>query len=333
MKRTKLALLLSLFFAAQTTQSAPIDLTIKIQEGGGFFAELHKVMQCLIHYEKDLAQVYVDWTDEFFPYKDGADENGWDLFFEPIPPTRKTTTKVVQKIIVNSTAQHHELHDQCCTAPWVAYDQYLPYRRLIHKKLTKYIRLKPAIQNEWDAFYNAQMKGYKCIGVHARIARQHAWLVPGKRLPQVDDYFKEIDRLIKIHQGKNIKIFVASDSHQAIRQFKERYGDRMLSIEAYRSEEDKDPCIMYTSGSYYKTHKNAWHEQKHRYFGGLTTLLDCLLLSKCNYLIHTTSNLAFFATYYNPEIKSIYLPKGVPLKDCKMKHNPTVTIVNTLLNP
>ena len=330
MKLKKL-LFLSLLSTAHITLSKPIDLTVQIQEGGGFFAELHKVMQCLIHYE-DLAQVYVDWTDEFFPYKDGADENGWDLFFEPIQlSSKRSHSEKAQKIIVNSTAQHHELHDQCCTAPWVAYDKYLPYRRLIHEKLTKYIRLKPAIQNEWDAFYDAQMKGYKCIGVHARIARQHAWLVPGKRLPQLNDYFQEVDYLLAKHVGEKIKVFVASDSHQAVKKFKEKYGNQVIFIEAFRSDADRDPCIMYTSGSYYKTHKDAWHEQKHRYFGGLTTLLDCLLLSKCNYLIHTTSNLAFFATYYNPEIKSIYLPKGVPLKQCAMKGNPN--IVNPQLNP
>src|SRR3990167_7552438 len=72
----------------------PVNLTIKMHEGAGFFAELHKIMLALIHYEeRGFARVYVDWTDEFFPYKDGAHENGWDLFFEPIPmdPITKNT--------------------------------------------------------------------------------------------------------------------------------------------------------------------------------------------------------------------------------------------------
>ena len=331
MKQIKLALAL-LLFSSLIAQTAPIDLTVKIQEGGGFFAELHKVMQCLIHYEKDLTRAHIDWTDEFFPYKDGADENGWDLFFEPIPlASKRSSSETVQKIIINSTAEHHELHDQCCTAPWVAYEQYLPYRKFVHEKIKTYIHLKPAVQNEWDSFYNAHMKGHTCIGIHARIARQHAWLVPGKRLPQLDAYFKEVDRLIKKHSSQSVKLFVASDSHQAIKAFKERYGDQVICIEAHRSPEDQDPCIMYTSGEFLKKNTAVWHAKKHRYFGGLTTLLDCLLLSKCEYLIHTTSNLAFFATYYNPEIKSIYLPKGVPFKECSMKHNPN--IVNQLLNP
>lgn len=332
MKQFNALILLALITCSQDIYTAPIDLTIGIQEGGGFFAELHKVMQCLIYYEKDLSQVHVDWSDEFFPYKDGAHENGWNLFFEPIQLSQKRfQSEDTKKIIENSTANHHELHDQCCTAPWIAYDQYLPYRKFVHEKLTRYIRLKPEIQAQWDEFYTANMKGYTCIGVHARIARQHAWLVPGKRLPQVADYCKEIDRLIRQHRGEPVKLFVASDSHQAIQQFKERYKEKIVCIEAFRSDKDQDPCIMYTSGEYLKKNKDVWHEKKHQYFGGLTTLLDCLLLSKCDYMIHTTSNLAFFAAYYNPEVKSIYLPKGVPLKQCAMKDNPR--IVNPLLNP
>ncbi len=330
-KTSMLAASLLLSYAAITCNS-PIDLTIGIQEGAGLFAEMHKVMQCLIHYEKDLARVHVDWSDEFFPYKDGVNDNGWDLLFEPIAiPATRSNTQNAEKFTIDSTSVHHELHDQCCTAPWVAYDKYLPYRQFVHEKMMKYVRLKPYIQEQWDAFYNQHMKGQVCIGVHARVARQHAWLVPGKRLPQLDDYYKEIDRLIKKHSGEPVKIFVASDSHQAIQQFKEKYGDRVITIEAFRSDEDQDPCILYTSGDYLKKNKDVWHAKKHRAFGGITTLLDCLHLSRCDYMIHTTSNLAFFAAYYNPNIQSVYLPKGVPFKKCPMKHHPSV--VNPLLNP
>ena len=331
MKFKKLILGVLLCFH-QTGHSKQLDITVGIQEGAGLFAEIHKVLQTIIHYEKDLAHVHVDWTDEFFPYKDGVDENGWDLFFEPIPSfPKKSPAEETEKIIINSTSVLHELHDQCCTAPWIAYDQYLPYRQFVHKKLTQYIRLKPHIQKKCQDFYDTHMQKYLCIGVHARIAKAHAWLVPGKRLAQLDAYFKEIDTLIKKHPEEEIKIFVASDSHFAVQKCKERYGDCVVYIDAFRSSEDQDPCILYTNASFLKQNKNIWHQKKHRYFGGVTTLLDCLLLSKCKYLIHTTSNLAFFATYYNPEITSIYLPRGVPLKDCTVKGNPN--IVNAHLNP
>lgn len=326
------AFLMPLMFFFIIQGEPQLDLTVSIQEGAGLFAELHKVLQSIIHYEDQLVNVHVDWSDEFFPYKDSPDENGWDLFYKPIEaPQKRDFSRFVEKIMIDSTSVHHELHDQSCTAPWITYDQYLPYRQFVLEKLQKYIHLKDHVTYKLEEFYRSRMRNHICIGVHARIAKAHAYLVPGRHLPSLNDYYQEIDKLLAKHTDDSVIIFVASDSHQAVGQFKERYGDRVVYIDAYRSPVDQDPCILYTNGQYYKSHKDDWHKKKHRSFGGLSTILDCMLLSKCDYLIHTTSNLAFFATYYHPTIKSIYLPKGVPLKRCTCLNNPTIK--NQFLNP
>ncbi len=312
-------------------KSNPVNLTIKMHEGAGFFAELHKVMLALIHYEeRGFSRVYVDWTDEFFPYKDGAHENGWDLFFEPIPTDSISKNTPVDEITI-ATGVSHDLHDQVCTAPWVAYKKYLPYRQFVHEKMNKYIKIKPHIIAKRDAFYNKHMQDKICIGVHARIARAHAWLMPGKKLPTLNDYFAEIDTLLEKHADQEVIIFVASDSHDAVDQLKKRYNKQAIYIDAYRAHADQDPCIMYTMGEYMRNNPEVWHRQKHKYLGGESTMLDCLLLAKCDYFIHTTSNLAFFSCYYNPDIEAIYLPKAVPFKQCRHKNDPT--IVNKMLNP
>lgn len=312
-------------------KSNPINLTVKMHEGAGFFAELHKIILALIHYEeRGFARVYVDWTDEFFPYKDSADENGWDLFFEPIPTHPLSKNTLVDKITIN-TGITHELHDQVCTAPWVAYKKYLPYRQFVHEKMNKYIKIKPHILEKRNAFYEENMQDRVCIGVHARIARAHAWLMPGKRLPTLDEYYAEVDALLEKHSGQEVIIFVASDSHDGIDAFKKRYGSQLIYIDAYRAHGDKDPCIMYTMGEDMRKNPDIWHQRKHKYSGGESTLLDCLLLAKCDYFIHTTSNLAFFSCYYNPDIDAIYLPKAVPFKQCRYKDDPEV--MNKLLNP
>ena len=300
-----------------------VDLTVSIQEGGGFFAELHKVVSALIHYQDSLVNIHVDWSDEFFPYKNGATENGWDLFFKPIKaPTQRDPNQPVEKVYISSSAEFHEMHDQVCTCPWVqkGYEEHLPYRRYINSVLSQFIELQPDMYNRMMNFYNTHMKNHVCIGVHIRMAKQHRALVPGKKLPILEDYYEEIDRLLEIHQDEPVKIFVASDCHQAVATLKERYPDKAICINAYRSASDNDPCIMYTSGSQMRENKELWHRMKHKYSGGVSTLLDCLLLAKCDYLIHTTSNLAFFAAYYNPDIKTIYLPKDVPYEECRFKN-------------
>lgn len=312
-------------------KSNPVDLTIKMHAGAGFFAELHKVMLALIHYEeRGLAHVHVDWTDEFFPYKDGAKENGWDLFFEPIPTIPIGSNTQIDQITIESGITH-ELHDQVCTAPWVAYKKYLPYRQFVQETMNKYIKIKPHILFKRDQFYEQHMQDKICIGVHARIARAHAWLTPGRKLPTLDDYFAEIDTLLEKHADQDVIIFVASDSHDAVDQFKKRYDKQAIYIDAYRAYDDRDPCIMYTMGEYMRNNPDVWHRQKHKYAGGESTMLDCLLLAKCDYLIFTTSNLAFFSCYYNPDIEAIYLPKAVPFKRCRYKDDPEIK--NKTLNP
>jgi len=312
-------------------KSNPVSLTVKMHEGAGFFAEMHKLMLALIHYEeRGFARVYVDWTDEFFPYKDDAHENGWDLFFEPIPADPISKNTPVDEITINSGITH-ELHDQVCTAPWVAYKKYLPYRQFVHEKMNKYIKIKPHILLKRDQFYEQHMQDKICIGVHARIARAHAWLMPGKKLPTLDEYFAEVDALLEKHADQEVIIFVASDSHDAVDEFRKRYKETAIYIDAHRANADRDPCIMYTMGEYMRNNPEVWHKQKHKYSGGESTMLDCLLLAKCDYFIHTTSNLAFFSCYYNPDIEAIYLPKAVPFKQCRYKDDPQV--MNKALNP
>src|SRR3990167_2836508 len=62
-----------------------VDATTTMHVGAGFFCELNKVILNLIYFEQEgIRSMHVDWTHQFFPYKDNPHENGWDLYFEPI---------------------------------------------------------------------------------------------------------------------------------------------------------------------------------------------------------------------------------------------------------
>ena len=94
-----------LFIANQVFCS--VDLIISSQEnrsvdilgphyvGAGFFCQLNKVLEPLIHFEAEgISSVYIDWTSPNYSYKDGyTNENGWDLFFEKIPTTEFGTIR------------------------------------------------------------------------------------------------------------------------------------------------------------------------------------------------------------------------------------------------
>ncbi len=309
--------------------SHPINLVVKTHLGAGFFAELSKVLTALIRYEEEgMQSVYVDWADEFFPYKDEIHENGWDLYFEPI-----NTDDAKQAGAVNVVCQSsfHEIHDQVCSVQWIEYDKFLPYRKFLHEKITKYIRIKEEILSVVDDFYKKNMLGFPCIGVHVRFTKGHAREVPGGRLPTLEQYFAEVDALLYANPDADIKVYLASDSHQAMNAFKKRYGSRLLYIDAFRAIGTEDPHLIDENTQYWVSHPEEWHKKKPGFAGGVPVLYECLLLSRCDYLIHTTSNVANFVSFFNPEIKSIYLPRNAPCVRCRYKNDPSIK--NKFLNP
>lgn len=311
------------------TNDRSADLIVTTHLGAGFFCELTKIIGSLIYYESDgLARVRVDWTHEFFPYKDEPHGNGWDLYFEPIVVEFQEHNEKPQVV---GPGGLHELHDQICSSPWLSYDQFLPYRNFVHQKINQYIRIKKNVTDKVDAFYNKNMHNCLRIGVHVRFANAHAHEVPGGRHPTIEEYFREIDAIIKSNSYKNIKIYIASDSHHVIARFKQRYPSNLVYIDAYRASGSEDPGLIYENQNYWLSHPAEWHKKKAGFNGGLTALMDCLLLAKCDYLVHTTSNLSNFVGFFNPTIKSIYLPRSAPYIACRYKGNPGIR--NKFLNP
>jgi len=307
----------------------PINLTVSSHLGAGFFAELSKVVAALIHFEEEgLANVYVDWTQEFFPYKNEPHGNGWDLYFEPIPVDNNYNKNNARPVTYSWS---HEIHDQICTSPWLSYDAFLPYRTFVNQKINQYIRIKKNITQEVDAFYNANMQKSLCIGVHVRYANAHSAEVPGGHHPSIEEYFAEINAIKNDEKEKIIKIYVATDSHYVINRFKKEYGNQAVYIDAYRANNAEDPGLIYENAGYWLSHSAEWHQRKPGYIGGATALIDCLLLARCDYLVHTTSNVSNFVSFFNPNIKSVYLPKNAPNAPCRHKND--AGIRNKFLNP
>lgn len=305
-----------------------INLVIKTHLGAGFFAEFSKVMAVLIHYENELQKVWVDWTDEFFPYKDKPDENGWDLYFDPISISDATLQSEATYIACNNG--YHEIHDQICSEHWLEYDAFLPYRQFLHEKIKKYINIKQHILDFVDSFYQKNMRHAVCLGVHVRFAQGHSCEVPGGALPELQNYFNEVDALLQKHDHENVKIYVATDSNQALEAFKKRYPN-LLHIDAFRASGREDPHLIYENTDYWLTHPEEWHRRKPGFAGGVPVLYDCLLLARCDYLIHTTSNVSSFAAFFNPLIKSVYIPRAAPLIKCRYKNDKSLK--NYCLNP
>jgi len=310
-------------------RSVSVNTSTHARARAGFFAEFNKVVSDLIYYESEgMHSFNVLWTHPFFPFKDDQKSNGWDLYFEPIDTGYQATEDTPIRRVGNTGT--HELHDQKCVAHWVRYDDYLPYRLYAHNIINKYIKIKPHILEEVEAFYKKHMEGHVCIGIHIRNGKAHQGEAPGGH-PAYHTYAAEIDRYLRKHKNEKVKIFLASDSHAVISYFKSVYDDKIVYLDTYRAQTNEDPGLMYDAAKYWMSHPDEFNAKKPGYRGGLGVLMDCLLLSKCDYFIHITSNVATYVCFFNPYIKSIYLPHNIRFRQCRHYRDPKVR--NPFLNP
>lgn len=318
---SRLLLVIILFATQSTAHEGPgIELRVASWLGAGFFAELKNVMGSIIECDaKNLQRIVVDWTQEFFPYKDDLRGNGWDLYFDIIKATAPADPSFVR--VGNSGA--HVLHDQTCMERWVRYDSYLFYREFVHKKFNEYIKIKRSILDEVDQFYTAYMQHRFCIGVHVRFAAAHAAENPGNRPIPLGDYIREARMLMQAHHTENPVIFLLSDSNHVINEFKHHFNPgQLVYTNAPRAHYNEEPHLIYENANYYLAHPHEFHARKPGFRGGKMTLIDCLLLARCNVMVHSHSNVCEFASFFNPQLRSVFLPKGFSARPCAYAQAP-----------
>lgn len=150
-------------------------------------------------------------------------------------------------------------------------------RLLANKIINEYIGIKQFVldnaNNQWSKFFNPT--DY-VIGIHLR-GTDKIW--GGKKiLPE--DCMPFIDKILD--ENNNAKIFLATDDPDYIQPIVEKYGDIVKYTDSQR---DKENIFLVNKGSNYQK--------------GLDVLIDCLLLSKCNFLIKSSSAVSEFAIYFN----------------------------------
>ena len=296
------------------------EIVVQAVFGAGFFAQLNRVFSNMIYfYGKNIARFTPDWSDEFFPYKDNPACNGWDLYFELL----KTNNSTLEYKKAYSGPMDHIIHDQTCLDRWVNYKNYLPYRKYMNKKLTEYIAIKPAIIQEINQFYDQHMASHFCIGVHVRFSAAHSQENPLGKAIDLYDYITEAQNQLNEHKDENPIIFLCSESNYVITEFQKHFkASQSICTNAFRVAYKEEPHLLFDQGDYYLANPEEFHKKKPGYLGGKTALMDCVLLSKCKIMIHSQSNVCEWATFFNPHIESIFLPKGLLTKPCLYENAP-----------
>ncbi len=242
----------------------------------GMFATANKIIGQLYLYEKrtppELRGLKVDF-DVLGPYYDPIyGKNWWNYYFEPIVlgSQEESETKLLSKAEGEYVCS---IRRQIMT------------REEIISLVRKYVRPLPWIQEQASHFKKQCFDGFFIIGVHYRGTDKE------KEAPRV--YYEEVFEKIKEYIPSNLphKIFVATDENNFLQSIHEQFPKQVIATDSQRSEG-----------------KVGVHFWRNRPFEvGKEAVIDALLLSYCDLLIRTSSNLSLWSTYFNPNLPVILL--------------------------
>lgn len=240
----------------------------------GMFSQFQMVLSlCQLYENGEIKGGEVNFKKNGFYYDVQKGENWWEYYFEPLYFGKSKRTDICR---FNSIA--------CSNI------EYSNTRFENFKLIKKYIRLKPHILEKEKYFIDNNFINYYVIGVHYRGTDKKC------EAPRVS--YETVKLVIEEHiqslKEYNWKIFVATDEIAFLNYLTTLFPGRVCcNSEAFRSE-NQTPI----HGNY-----------PDAYQGGEEAILDCLLLSKSNILIRTSSNLSLVSTYFNPELSVIELSK------------------------
>ena len=151
------------------------------------------------------------------------------------------------------------------------------------KKIFNKIKIKKNITNKFDLYIKKNFtKSEKILGVHFRgstykVAKTHPFP------PTINLILEEVDLLLLKNNYK--KIFLVTEEKKYLDAFKKKYGDLCITYDTFRMNK-KDLFKIYP-------------RKNHRYKMGEETIIDTLILSKCNGLLFTRSNLISAAMLFS----------------------------------
>lgn len=284
-----LALSLCLFFSLNLFASDKQEVLIlpSMSYEGGLFHNFMNVLGFLEYCEQNNVKNFrVDFGKKGHYYDKQIGSNWWEYYFEPI---------VQESWLIKLTKwlKYRSLNVSDNLMSFFVYNtEYYLTRQRAHVLIQKYVRLKPDIQEEVDRFAEEHFHGSYTIAVHYRGTDK------GLEAPEVP-YYKVCDAIHSVIEEKeldNYKIFVATDAQPFLEYIERKFPGRILSTNAMRSS-DENPL-----------HYNRTSDIPHYFYQqGRETVIDCVLLSRCNFLIKTSSNLNLCSTFFNPALPVVSL--------------------------
>jgi hypothetical protein len=243
----------------------------------GLFSAFATVLGLLEHYDKwqgRYAGVRIDFGNEGLYYDPSAGNNWWEYFFERIDigSERSAPRTVID------TDEHFYFARRA---------ERTMARARGFALIDRYIRPKQYIRAKAEAYVRANFDGAFVIGIQYRGTDK---VEDAPRVPYETVHAAIVDVLNRAGATR-FKLFVATDEQAFVDCMHVRFPGKVHCLEMVRSIDGRP--IDRIQGDNLKKGEDA--------------IMDCLLLSRCDCLVRTASNLSLCATFFNPDLPVVLL--------------------------
>lgn len=271
---------------------------IILAQRAGFFSNVFGVLKQIKNAEINYEIPVVFWNKKSLYYDEKYGKNAWELYFEPVSSYSLKDVRFWD----------HKTN--VIGAGWFGFelDDGKTLRETINRCWNEYIRIKSHIIEKINKFYDKEMRGRHCLGVHIRQTDRSldkSTNIAGGGFVGLAPYKECIARYL--HKYGPVKILLATDSENAKKEISSSFPGKVICYDSIRSVSEISIHGGMDRGLALSPYKK-----------GEDVLIETMLLSKCNFLIRGTSNVSTMSLCVNTSLK--FLDLNELLNNCTLEY-------------
>jgi hypothetical protein len=167
------------------------------------------------------------------------------------------------------------------------------------KKIVNKNTINPSILNQVNYYKDLFNINENTLGVHVRLTDMNAIHGDIYGTFTTEDYIFKIDDFLNRHKNIN-NVFIASDNIVSINKIEKYYNDKDITISYINDIDFREPQEYSENTNYVVNKFNEFNLNFH-----VNIFMEMLVLSKCAYLIHRTSDFSNASIIYSDTFKDI----------------------------
>jgi len=276
-------------FVASIKLGVAHEVTVTHYPEEGLLANLLHVLEVVRRVRSD-ARVHIDWTltggERAFRYG----EKGQDIW-----------AQLFQAVGAPSAATAHQATSRLDLAFWGTGKDHLKGRRLqkqrevYHAIALKWLEItNQRVLAQVEEICAQHFHGRFCIGIHRRVGNALvADLQADGRVPSPESIIRTVESIIPVAKDSGASdyvVYLATDDAQAVSAFRDAFGQKLMVREG----------VQRTTADAPEVHFSDWGRLS--IADAEDALIDTVLLSQCNVMVHSSSSVSTVASIMNPAL-------------------------------